>query len=142
MKNNPPQWYEKYLNNMQIPDNLKRVDGTMKGKGWLGSIPLSNGYATEYSIGVNINGKEMEIPTLVPTLTPDEIELMKGIIEKGGEIPDNIYKKAIEHAIKRISEGKSPFVDNFKEKSYPVLNTSIPSEKPISTYTRPKDIKF
>ena len=63
--------------------------------------------STEISIGVNINGKETEIPTLVPTLTKDEIDYLL----KGGKPTKEIVDKAVKHAKKRMSQGLSPFAD-------------------------------
>jgi hypothetical protein len=87
-----------------------------KGQGFLGELKLggklkgTDAIATEYSIGVEIDGKETEIPTLVPTLTKEEIALMvNDIIPNKKKIPDAIVQKAIAHAKKRIKAGKSPF---------------------------------
>lgn len=89
----------------------KRADGTEKGTGWLGEFKLPDGsVATEYSIGVTIDGKEVEIPTLVPTLTQDEIDLMvNDIIPNNKDVPDEIFQKAIDHAYDMIDKGRSPF---------------------------------
>ena len=86
-----------------------------KGLGFLGEIPIvfsdsEVGVATEFSIGVQINGKETEIPTLVPTLNQNEFNLMvNDIIPNNKRVPDSIIKKAIAHAKKRIKAGRSPF---------------------------------
>ena len=85
-----------------------RNDGTAKGAGFLGEVKLPDGrVATEVSVGVNINGKDVEIPTLVPTLSAEQ----KSFIAGGGDPrtrPD-IIKVATEHASKRIASGVSPF---------------------------------
>lgn len=88
----------------------KRADGTDKGKGYFGEIPMrdnSGRVATEISVGVDFNGKETQIPTLVPTLTEDE----KDLLLRGGKPTQAIIDKAISHAKKRFSEGKSPYAD-------------------------------
>lgn len=87
----------------------KREDGSEKGRGWLGEIPTSDKQSvmTELSIGVNIDGNEVLIPSIVPTLTSSEIEHL----QKTQQPNDAIIKKAVEFARKRIAEGKSPFVD-------------------------------
>ena len=93
----------------------KRNDGkTEKGSGWLGELPVKGGgVATEYSIGVKIDGKEMDIPTLVPTLSRDEIkQLTDDIIPNGKEVPYPIAKKAVAHAKKRLAKGESVFKDD------------------------------
>ena len=89
-----------------------RNDGvTKKGKGWLGELKLPNGgVATEYTIGVNLGGKETDIPTLVPTLSKQEIDLMvNDIIPNRKPIPKAIVQKAVDHAKKMVSEGRSVF---------------------------------
>ena len=91
-----------------------RPDGTLKGTGFFGPINLPDGrVATEFSIGVELDGKETQIPTLVPTLTKAELDLMTNdIIPNNKSIPEKITQKAISHARKRIKEGKSPFAGN------------------------------
>ncbi len=88
-----------------------RIDGTQKGEGFFGPLKLPNGgIATEFSIGVSFDGKETQIPSLVPTLTEQELNLMlNDIIPNQKEIPSSIIQKAVDHAKLRISEGKSPF---------------------------------
>jgi hypothetical protein len=109
----------------------KRPDGTEKGSGWLGEIKLPDGsVATEYttqSKSVKTKnkvfgprneirfGKQIDFPTLVPTLSKEEIELMRtDIIPNKKEIPETIMQKAIKHARNRLAEGKSVFVEGNK----------------------------
>lgn len=81
-----------------------REDGSKKGQGFLGALKFHDGsISTELSIGVNVDGAEMEIPSLVPTLTPEEIAHLLA----GGEPTDEIVKKAVDHAILRKGQGKS-----------------------------------
>lgn len=98
-----------------------RPDGTPKGPGFFGTQKGAGeleGYdMTEYSIGVKIDDKEMDIPTMVPTLTEEEL----GTVLKG-EVTPEIAEKAKAHAKKRIFEGKSPYADK--------------SDKPISQADR------
>ena len=84
----------------------QRQDGTEKGRGFLGELRRPDGnVSTELSIGVNIGGKEIEIPTLVPTLSKKEIQHLLN----GGEPTPAIIRKAVMHAKERIGSGKSPF---------------------------------
>lgn len=82
-------------------------------RGYLGPVENSatGGTMTEVSIGVEINGVEMEIPTMVPTLTEEEINELANMELEGNakNIPDSIKQKAVAHAKQRIAEGKSPF---------------------------------
>jgi hypothetical protein len=87
-----------------------RPDKTKKGLGYFGELerPDGTGVMTEYSIGVPINGEEMDVPTLIPTLTPDEIRLILHM-QDGEDMPRSIVHKAIDHAHQRLSEGKPIF---------------------------------
>jgi hypothetical protein len=89
-----------------------REDGTLKGPGFLGPIQTPDGQiATEKSIGVNINGKETLIPSLVPGLTQAEIStILSG--SDPSTWPASIQKKAVAHAQARIAKGLSPFQDS------------------------------
>jgi len=87
----------------------KRRGGGDKGPGFLGVLKRPDGdYSSELSIGVDINGKEIEIPTMVPTLSREEVKLLLSLKE-GQKVPDSIVEKAIQHAKKRMDEGKDVF---------------------------------
>lgn len=88
-----------------------RADGTKKGSGFLGVLTRPDGkVSSEISIGVNIDGKEVEIPTLVPTLTQQERDwLLTNDISDPKKIPQSIQQKAIDFAKPRLAAGKSPF---------------------------------
>lgn len=89
-----------------------REDGSAKGTGFLGVLRRPDGgVSTEISVGVQINGKEVEIPTLVPTLTRKEVDtLLSTPLDNGAsKIPDSIVNKAVAYAKQRIAAGKSPF---------------------------------
>jgi hypothetical protein len=99
------------------PDYGARPDGAPKGQGFLGPLTIqlpdgSRAVATEYSVGVNIDGEEMDIPTLVPTLTPAQRKrMLEDIIPNDKPPPRDIVEAAVKHARKRLSEGKSVFAD-------------------------------
>lgn len=107
-------------------DESLRPDGTKKDIGFLGEFKTPSGKSvSEYSIGVPINGKEMDIPTLVPTLTEEEKKYIIDKAEKEEQIGrdaigNSIVKKSIAHAEQRIKEGKSPFFSS-SEKTSPFL---------------------
>ncbi len=96
-----------------LPADMYRSDGSVKSKrGFLGPVIGDDGKTmTEFSIGVKIDGKETEIPSMVPGLTDDELEDIKS-----GVVPDTVQVKAKAHAVKRLSEGKSPFYQDGEEK--------------------------
>jgi len=100
---------------LPVRDFGKRNDGTPKGNGWLGLINLGGGnVATEYTMQSDMvrgdEGELIDFPTLVPTLTPDEVNIMKDVILNKKPIPEPIIQKAIKHANKQINAGKSVFI--------------------------------
>lgn len=94
-----------------------RPDGTPKGRGFLGELKRPDGgVMTEYSVGVEIDGKEMDIPTIVPTLTKKELDQLLRM-KDSDKMPRSIIDKAVEHARKRIAEGKDVFAAPEEEPS-------------------------
>lgn len=92
----------------QVDPSWLRPDGTRKGQGFLGPLKFKDGRtSTELSIGVNLNGKETEIPSLVPTLTPAEIQHLLN----GGEPHEGIVQKAVDHAKMRMQRGLPVFAE-------------------------------
>lgn len=90
------------------PNYGNRQDGTPKGTGFYGELKGRGGsVSTEITVGVNIDGKEMEIPTLVPGLSRREINSLLS----GDKPSDAIVNKAVEHAKKRMKDGKSVFIE-------------------------------
>lgn len=88
------------------PDSY-RPDGTLKGPGWLGSLRMKDGTtATELSVGVNMDGTEVLIPALVPTLNLDQVNYLLS----GHKPSSGIIDKAVAHAREQMAQGKSPFV--------------------------------
>ena len=95
-----------------------RNDGkTFKGTGWLGELKTADGgVATEYSTqseAVKVNGERIDFPSLVPTLTPDEVKTMTGdIIPNHRPVPDGIMQKAVDHARSRLAAGRSVWAND------------------------------
>ena len=99
-----------------------RADGTVKGNGFLGVLQRPDGgVSTELSIGVEFDGKEMQIPTLVPTLDRNEIDYLLNTPPSPeifkSELGKTIMKKAVSHAQLRIRNGKSPFAQGVEPSS-------------------------
>ena len=117
-------WYNKMsvrgiTNRFENP-SAYRADGQMKSDvGFLGGLRSSvdSRRMTEVSIGVEIDGREMQIPTMVPTLTKAEINKLRNIDYEGNPdaIPESIKKKAEEHAKERLAQGLSPFYNHRQE---------------------------
>lgn len=102
-------------------DYGKRNDGTPKGRGYLGQVRNARGEVmTELTVGVNMDGKETEIPTLVPTLTAEEVTYLKMLdLDKGERIPDQILEKAVQFAEGRRAQGLPVFADEYDEELIP-----------------------
>ena len=94
------------------PDAYRR-DGSLKSQtGFLG--PIINRHSgkpmTELSIGVEIGGREVEIPSMVPTLTEEERILLQNLRIGVDPVPKSIAIKAKRHAMERIKAGLNPFL--------------------------------
>lgn len=105
----------------QMDDSMYRPDGSVKSmKGYLGAIERADGtVSTEISAGFEINGEEMDIPLMVPGLTKEEIDYLITTDLEGEDffknMPKSIVDKAIDHAEKRIKEGKNVFYQDGEE---------------------------
>ena len=99
-----------------VDPSLLRPDGTTKStKGFLGPIEGNdNSLRTELSIGVNFGNGEVLIPSMIPGLTPEEIEVLRNLPE-GSLPPQSIIDKAKAHAEKRIANNLSPFYQDGEE---------------------------
>ena len=99
-----------------IPNWGLRQNGTPKGQGWLGPMQrLGGGVSSELTVGVNINGKEVDIPSMVPTLNKEEINYLLNSPTSPSiwktKTGYSIMMKARKHAEERIRQGLSPFID-------------------------------
>ena len=92
----------------------------IKGRGYMGVIPTSVGEPmTELSSSFEMDGQTIQHPLVVPTLTPQEIELLR----MGGQPTPEIYQKAQQFALGRIQQGLSPFATP-QDLQMPVSETS------------------
>ena len=106
--------------------NLKdvREDGSLKGAGYFGTLKRPDGGVSgELSIGVNLGGKEMEIPSMVPTLSKEEFNyLMTTHPDEhhtaNPQVWKSIIQKAVEHAKSRMLYGKPVFAQEHEEGSF------------------------
>ena len=104
------------------PDMVRRPDGRQKGEGYFGVLQRPDGrVSTELSINesenpllFNEDGSRILYPSLVPTLTQEEIEWALAQPNRPGMFSDHptghsILRKAEAHALMRIKAGKSTF---------------------------------
>lgn len=122
-----------------LPDfdpSMYRADGSRKSsRGYLG--PQTNKKTgqtmTEYTIGVQMDGKEVEIPSMVPGLTDKEVDAIRS-----GEVLDSVAVKAKAHAEQRIAQGKSPFYQDLEEYTdYESAMDQRPSEVTVPQESEP-----
>jgi len=98
-----------------------RADGTPKGNGYFGVVKRPDGnISTELSVGVNLGGKEVEIPTMVPTLTAQELQQLLSAPD-GQMPPESIIQKAVEFARQRQTKGL-PYFAAPDEQAAPLPN--------------------
>lgn len=82
--------------------------GEQKGEGYFGLMirPDQSSVMGEYSVGVPVGGKDMEVPSMVPTLNDNEMnEIMTA--KEGQQLSPSIYQKAGDFASQRLAQGKS-----------------------------------
>lgn len=103
-----------------LTDFGKRPDGTQKGNGFQGVLKRPDGgVSTEISVGVQLEakgGKETDIPTILPDTKGKELKYLLGtpieeLFTKDPALWEAIMQKAVDHANKRVREGKSVFAE-------------------------------
>jgi len=118
------------------PSSPTRRDGSVKSKvGFLGPIPnlITGGTMTEFSTDMEVDGKSIDIPTMVPTLTYEELEYLRTLIPGQGfnlknPIELRIINKARSHAMKRLKEGKSPYYQDDEDRVKKAEGDEVRSE--------------
>lgn len=119
-----------------LSDDMTRVDGTQKSDtGFKGPIKnkVDNSTMTEVSIGVMIDGKETLVPAINELTTDDQLETLQNLKIGVDPIPEDIQITAKEAAIKRMEEGKSPFLEEETPAPTPapkdsLLSPNIPTQ--------------
>ena len=99
----------------EIDKSMFRSDGSKKSAtGFLGPIKnlVTGGTMTEFT--TNWEDAGIEIPTMVPTLSTEEIEYMRRMEpgqgwDRNKPIDASILRKAKDHARMRIEQGESPY---------------------------------
>ena len=67
---------------------------------------------SELSIGVEIDGKEVEMPSMVPTLSTDEINALRHLKIGEEKISESIVRKAAAHARPLLAAGRTAFFED------------------------------
>ena len=131
-----------------LPKDMYRRDGSIKSaQGFLGPVEnLETGKTmTELSIDLEMDGKNVQIPTMVPTLTAEEIKTLQSQNWEGRakELPRSIVRKAVDHARKRMDAGLNPFYKDDegregKAKGGKIDKKKMACNKPKRTASHPK----
>lgn len=113
-------------------NDVRHNSSELKGTGAKGVIDMTDGSGnvmTELSVGVNIDGKNVEIPAIVPDLNSDEMEYLKA----GGDprTSQSIMKKAIDSATARMANGQSPFFANSETPKAPLAGLDITPNREV-----------
>jgi len=127
----PPQRVNKHRMDLQ----LVRNDGTVKGQGWLGELPMTGAYEgsimSEYTTGAPYAHKSAIDPKpsepLIPLFTPNQEPGAISWMLAGGNPTQKIYDKAREFAKSQADKGQSPF-------SPKPINEQGPFPKPNPKY--------
>ena len=89
----------------------KRADGSTKGSGYLGVLKRPDGaVSSEISVSTDLKdekGKEIEFPTMVPTLSQKQLDWLMTNDPAKNKIPRDIVSTAEAYARQRLSEGQS-----------------------------------
>ena len=123
------------MSDWQPNSNDTREDGSQKGSGWLGVKKRPDGrVSSELSIGASVNGKDQDVPSMVPTLTKEEVNYLlntdpKDLDFRNNSLGKSIASKAIQHAESRDDEGKSPFANERESKAASAANDDAAEEK-------------
>ena len=87
-----------------------RVDGTPKGDGFFGALPMqdgSNRVATELSMSFDYGNGDVLVPLFNPLLThAEQLHLLQG-----KPPTEDIINKAGQWGAKRLQQGRSPFAE-------------------------------
>ena len=100
------------------PSYSKRPDGSAKGEGWFGALPMldsSGNVATELSVSFDYGKGDVLVPLINPMLTPAEhLSLLQG-----KEPTKEILDKAGRWGFERLQQNKSPFIMEGEQQKVP-----------------------
>ena len=103
------------------PYGMRHGSISPKGKGFFGDLKRPDGdSSTELSSEFEYQGKKVEYPLIVPTLSKAELD----ILLKGEKPTDDIYDKAESWAKFRIDKGMSPFASSTGNEKFPAPEAS------------------
>lgn len=143
-QNYPAGSYRMMPSHGEQPDaSWYREDGSLKGLGFLGPLKSGDSAVSEYSIAdseklKDQNGNYIDYPTLVPTLTREEIQSVLKAAKNKSELPDSVYDKAEAFALQRKAQGLPLFARPHEANTslYPDLQRMQSSPYILTNYNR------
>jgi len=131
-------------NDASADSGMYRSDGSKKSAtGYLGPVEnlVTGGTMTEFTTEWEDMG--IEIPTMVPTLSSEEIEYMQRMVpgqgwDRSKPMDASILQKAKDHARMRLEQGKSPY---YQDRENSVLESIdiFEEESPMTYRDRRRD---
>lgn len=89
-----------------MADYGNRADGTKKGRGYYGEIKMNDGSVmTEMGVNETVDGKDVHYPLVYPGMPRADIDHLTS----GKRPTGSMFDGALDHAMRRIKDGKSPF---------------------------------
>lgn len=124
-----------------------RQNGDPKNAGWRGILyDGEGGVMTEVSIGVQIDNQEVQIPLIVPATTNEQLDTIAKIAtDETVEVPIQLKNKALEWALERITENKSPFYNgDEQDQQYRVIDNGrlMSGNIPVVPYISPSAVPW
>lgn len=124
-----------------------RQNGDPKNAGWRGILyDGEGGVMTEVSIGVQIDNQEVQIPLIVPATTNEQLDTIAKIAtDETVEVPIQLKNKAVEWALERITENKSPFYNgDEQDQQYRVIDDGrlMSGNIPVVPYISPSAVPW
>jgi len=93
------------------PTQGDKGDGFIAGKH---TVTRDNGeevQVTEYTVGVEIDGKIVDVPSINAYTTEEDMKAILESVRTGKPLPQEIEEKAQRHALDRIDAGKSIYLE-------------------------------
>lgn len=97
------------------PDYGTRPDGSRKNTGWLGELKAGDSIVTEYSVGLNVDGEEVEMPSVTPYSTDEDVQAILDSAAKNQPPPASALRNAVRWYRDRRKQGRSPFFNGSQE---------------------------
>ena len=97
------------------PTQGDKGDGFIAGKHTVTRDDGEEVQVTEYTVGVEIDGKIVDVPSINTYTTEEDMKAILESVRTGKPLPKEIEEKAKKHALDRIDAGKSIYLEDGEE---------------------------